>query len=223
MRREGDGLRRYAHVGTGNYNPKTARLYEDLGLLTADEAIGADLTDLFNMLTGFGREPEFRCLLVAPAHLRPAMVERIRAQAARGGKGRITFKLNHIVDPAIIDEFYAASSAGVKIDLIVRGICSLIPGTPGMSENIRARSVVGRYLEHSRIYRFGEGNKAEYLIGSADLMERNLSGRVEALVPIRDPRMRDRIEDSCGCISPTTASPGSYTATNGRRSRRSPD
>ena len=195
VRREGDGLRRYAHVGTGNYNPKTARLYEDLGLLTADEAIGADLTDLFNMLTGFGREPEFRCLLVAPAHLRPAMVERIRAQAARGGKGRITFKLNHIVDPAIIDELYAASSAGVKIDLIVRGICSLIPGTPGMSENIRVRSVVGRYLEHSRIYRFGEGNKAEYLIGSADLMERNLSGRVEALVPIRDPRMRDRIEE----------------------------
>jgi len=195
VRREGDGLRRYSHVGTGNYNPKTARLYEDLGILTADEAIGADLTDLFNTLTGFGREPEFRCLLVAPAHLRPAIVERIRAQAAKGTKGRITIKLNHIVDPAIIDELYAASSAGVKIALIVRGICSLIPGIPGVSENITVRSIVGRYLEHSRVYRFGVGDKAEYFMGSADLMERNLNGRVEVLVPIRSARLRDRLEE----------------------------
>jgi polyphosphate kinase len=195
VRREGDGLRRYAHVGTGNYNPKTARLYEDLGLLTADEAIGADLTDLFNMLTGFGHEPEFRCLLVAPAHLRRALVDRIRAQAGRGAKGRITMKLNHIADRAMIDELYAASTAGVRIDLIVRGICSLVPGIAGWSENITVRSIVGRYLEHSRVFRFGEGDKAEYFIGSADLMERNLAGRVEVLVPIRDPRLRTRLEE----------------------------
>ena len=223
VRREGDGLRRYAHVGTGNYNPKTARLYEDLGLLTADEAIGADLTDLFNMLTGFGREPEFRCLLVAPAHLRPAMVERIEPRRPAAAKvGSPSSSTTSSIRPSSTTST-PPHLPGVKIDLIVRGICSLIPGTPGMSENIRVRSVVGRYLEHSRIYRFGEGNKAEYLIGSADLMERNLSGRVEALVPIRDPRMRDRIEELLRCISPTTASPGSCTATIGKRFRPSPD
>ena len=195
VRREGDGLRRYAHIGTGNYNPKTARLYEDLGLLTADEAIGADLTDLFNMLTGFGHEPEFRCLLVAPAHLRGALIERIRAQADRGAKGRITLKLNHIADREIMDELYAASGAGAHVDLIVRGICSLVPGIRGMSENITVRSIIGRYLEHSRVFRFGDGGKAEYFIGSADLMERNLSGRVEVLVPIKDRRLRTRLEE----------------------------
>ncbi len=195
VRREGEGLRRYSHVGTGNYNPRTARMYEDLGLLTADDAIGADLTDLFNMLTGFGREPEFRCLLVAPAHLRPALIDRIRTQADRGANGRITIKLNHIADREIIDELYAASAAGVQVDLVVRGICSLVPGVPGMSENIRVRSIVGRYLEHSRVFRFGEGDSAEYFIGSADLMERNLSGRVEALVPINSPRLRNRLEE----------------------------
>jgi polyphosphate kinase len=195
VRREGDGVHRYSHIGTGNYNPKTARLYEDLGLLTADEAIGADLTDFFNTLTGFGHEPEFRCLLVAPAHLREAIVERIRAQADRGRKGRIIIKLNHITDRMIIDELYAASAAGVGIDLIVRGICSLVPGVPGQSENIRVRSIVGRYLEHSRVYCFGEGEKAEYFIGSSDLMERNLSGRVETLVAVRQPRMRTRLAE----------------------------
>ncbi len=195
VRREGDGLRRYSHVGTGNYNPRTARVYEDLGLLTADEEIGADLTDLFNTLTGFGRDPHFRQLLVAPAHLRGALLDRIRAEADRGSKGRITIKLNHVADRALIDELYAASQAGVRIDLIVRGICSLMPGVPKMSETITVRSIVGRYLEHSRVFRFGDGDRAEYLIGSADLMERNLSGRVEVLVPIRSPRLRNRLEE----------------------------
>ncbi|HEX5630220.1 MAG TPA: polyphosphate kinase 1, partial [Acidimicrobiia bacterium] len=195
VRREGEGLRRYSHVGTGNYNPRTARVYEDLGLLTADDDIGADLTDLFNTLTGFGRDPHFRQLLVAPAHLRAALVDRIRAEADRGSKGRITIKLNHVADRAIIDELYAASRAGVRIDLIVRGICSLIPGVPEMSETITVRSIVGRYLEHSRVFRFGDGDRVEYLIGSADLMERNLSGRVEVLVPIRSPRLRNRLEE----------------------------
>ena len=195
VRREGDGVHRYSHIGTGNYNPKTARLYEDLGLLTADEAVGADLTDLFNTLTGFGHEPEFRCLLVAPAHLRTEIVERIRAQAERGPKGRITIKLNHITDRMIVDELYAASAAGVRIDLIVRGICALVPGVRSQSENIRVRSIIGRYLEHSRVYCFGEGDDAEYYIGSSDLMERNLSGRVETLVAVRHPRMRDRLAE----------------------------
>jgi 8-oxo-dGTP pyrophosphatase MutT (NUDIX family) len=147
------------------------------------------------MLTGFGRDPAFRVLLVAPAHLRSSLVDRIRAQVKRGAKGRITLKLNHVADRAMIDELYAASEAGVQIDLIVRGICSLVPGVAGMSQNIRVRSIVGRYLEHSRVFRFGEGDKAEYLIGSADLMERNLSGRVEVVVPIRSPQLRDRLEE----------------------------
>lgn len=195
VRREGDRLRRYAHIGTGNYNPKTARLYEDLGLLTADEEIGADLTDLFNMLTGFGNEPQFRCLLVAPIHLRKELTKRIRAQAGRGTKGRITLKINHIADREIIDELYAASTKGTRVELVVRGVCSLVPGVAEVSENVTVRSIVGRYLEHSRIYRFGDGDKAEYFIGSADLMERNLNGRVEALVPIRDDRLRQRLEE----------------------------
>ena len=147
------------------------------------------------MLTGFGHEPDFRCLLVAPAHLRSKLVDRIHAQTQRGAKGRITFKLNHIGDRAIIDDLYAASAAGVRIEMIVRGVCSLVPGLPEVSENITVRSIVGRYLEHSRVFRFGEGDKAEYFIGSADLMERNLAGRVELLVPIRDPRLRRRLEE----------------------------
>lgn len=195
VRREGDALKRYAHIGTGNYNPKTARLYEDLGLLTADESIGADLTELFNMLTGFGHDATFHHLVVAPGHLRSGIVSRIRDQAARGSKGRITMKLNHLVDPEIIEELYAASAAGTKVDLIVRGMCSLRPGVPDLSESIRVRSIVGRHLEHSRVYRFGSGEKAEFLLGSADLMPRNLGGRVEVLVPIHHPRLRARLEE----------------------------
>ena len=195
VRREGDSLRRYSHIGTGNYNPKTARLYEDLGYLTANEEIGADLGELFNVLTGYGRQREYRRLLVAPTSLREGIVGRIRAQAALGRDGSITMKVNHLVDPGIIDELYEASAAGTQIDLIVRGICCLRPGVPELSENITVRSIVGRFLEHSRVFRFGRGDEAEYLMGSADLMPRNLGGRVEAVVPIFQPRLRRRIEE----------------------------
>jgi len=195
VRREPDGLRRYSHVGTGNYNPKTATLYEDLGILTSDEEIGADLSELFNVLTGFSRQKKYRRLLVAPTSLRRKLVRRIRRQTELGPDGRIVFKLNHLVDPKIIEELYAASSAGVEIDLIVRGVCCLRPGVPDMSERIRVRSIVGKYLEHSRIFRFGIGEDVEYLIGSADMMQRNLNGRVEALTPIMHPDLQARLEE----------------------------
>jgi polyphosphate kinase len=195
VRRETGGLRRYSHIGTGNYNPKTARLYEDLGVFTARDEIGADLSELFNVLTGFAKQSDFRQLLVAPRGLSDGIIERIQAQAALGENGRITFKLNHLVDPEIIDELYSASSAGVQIDLTIRGICCIRPGVAGLSENIRVRSLIGRYLEHSRIFKFGDGDEAEYLMGSADMMTRNLKGRVEALVPIEDTRLKTRIEE----------------------------
>jgi len=195
VRREGDALKRYSHIGTGNYNPKTARMYEDLGYLTADDEVGADLSELFNVLTGYGQKREYRRIIVAPHGLRDGIVARIRAQAALGSNGSIVLKLNHIVDPGIIDELYAASAAGVSIDLIVRGICCLRPGVPGLSENIRLRSIVGRYLEHSRVFRFGSGDDAEYALGSSDLMPRNLDGRVEVIVPIHSTRLRKRLEE----------------------------
>jgi len=196
VRREGGGLKRYAHIGTGNYNPKTARLYEDFGLLTADPEIGADLSELFNALTGYSAGTDYRRILVAPTTLRPRLVEHIREEAAKGSDGRIMFKMNHLVDPKIIDELYAASGKGCQIDLIVRGNCSLRAGVPGLSENIRARSIVGKYLEHSRVYRFGHpGEGAVYYMGSADLMQRNLNMRVEAVTPIIDPRIKLRIEE----------------------------
>ena len=196
VREEADGIRRYCHVGTGNYNPVTAGLYEDLGLFTADPQVGEDLTDLFNHLTGYARRTAYRTLLVAPDSLRSGIVDRIRAQAALGAAGRIVMKMNSLVDPAVIDELYAASSAGVEIDLIVRGICCLRPGVPGLSDHIRVRSLVGRFLEHSRIYRFGsDAATAEYLIGSADMMPRNLDRRVEAVTPVADPRLCARLEE----------------------------
>jgi polyphosphate kinase len=196
VRKEADGIKRYSHIGTGNYNPKTARLYEDLALFTADAEIGADLSELFNHLTGYAKPTEYRKLVVAPEFLRKRVIERIREQAALGSDGRIMIKTNHVVDPAMIDELYAASSAGVQVDLIVRGNCSIQAATPGLSDNITVRSIVGRYLEHSRIYRFGHpGSGAVYYIGSADLMERNLDGRVEALVPVTDIRLKDRLEE----------------------------
>ncbi|MBU6328914.1 MAG: RNA degradosome polyphosphate kinase [Acidobacteria bacterium] len=196
VREDDDGIRRYSHVGTGNYNPKTARLYDDLGLLTCDPDIGSDLTQLFNLLTGFARDPHFTKLLVAPQAVRPGIEALIAAETAHGAEGRIVLKMNSLVDPALIDSLYAASRAGVSIDLIVRGICCLRPGVPGLSENIRVRSIVGRYLEHSRIYHFGHGSDGEplYYIGSADLMPRNLDRRVEALVPIEDEALRRRLE-----------------------------
>ncbi len=196
VRQEHDGIRRYCHIGTGNYNPVTANLYEDLGLLTADPELGADLTELFNYLTGYSRQGRYRKLLVAPVSLRPGIVERIMRETEKGADGRIVLKMNSLVDPGIIEALYAASSSGVSIDLIVRGICCLRPGVPEMSENIRVRSIVGRFLEHSRIYRFGaDPNSAEYLIGSADLMPRNLDRRVEAVTPVIAPALRARLDE----------------------------
>ena len=195
VREEPDGIRRYCHVGTGNYNPKTARLYEDIGLLSADPDLGADLTDLFNYLTGYSRQSKYRKLIVAPVALRPAMVDFIREQRDAGTDGRIVLKMNSLVDTALIDELYDASSAGVPIDLIVRGMCCLRPGVPHLSENITVRSIVGRYLEHSRIYAFGQRDSRRYLIGSADLMPRNLDRRVEAIVPVEDPELQGRLQE----------------------------
>ena len=198
VREEQDGMRRYCHIGTGNYNPKTARLYEDLGLLTCDPDIGADLTQLFNFLTGYGRDVEYRKLLVAPHDLRPRIAELIANEASHGSAGRMVLKMNSLVDAEMIDALYAASQAGASIDLIIRGICCLRPGVPGLSENIRVRSIVGRYLEHARIYHFAHGSadgSAAYYIGSADLMPRNLDRRVEALVPVDDPSLREQLDE----------------------------
>jgi polyphosphate kinase len=199
VRQEGDGVRRYCHIGTGNYNSKTARTYEDIGLLTADEQAGADLSQLFNYLTGYARNVEYKRLLVAPHSLRSGLVALIRSECTAGkGKGHIVMKMNSLADPELIEELYAASAEGVRIELIVRGICCLRPGVPGLSENITVRSIVGRYLEHSRIYRFGNGRGPSvplHFIGSADLMPRNLDRRVEAMVPIEDPVLAQRIDD----------------------------
>jgi len=193
VRREAGGIRRYAHVGTGNYNPVTATLYEDIGLLTTDPEIGADLTDLFNLLTGYSRQQHYRTVLVAPDFLRPRIRELIHEQARDGG--RIVLKMNALVDPDVIEALYEAAQAGARIDLIVRGICCLRPGVPGLSETIRVRSLVGRYLEHSRIFRFGEGEDARHYIGSADLMQRNLDHRVEAAVPVPDATLCARLDE----------------------------
>jgi polyphosphate kinase len=196
VRREGSGLRRYVHIGTGNYNHKTARLYVDLGLLTCRPEIGADVTDLFNVLTGLSRQRTFRRLLVAPHSLRPRfldLVEREIGFAAAGQPARIVLKLNAIVDVAVIDALYRASNAGVEIDLIIRGACSLQPGLRGISERIRVRSIIGEFLEHSRIWSFDNGGDREWYIGSADLMDRNLDRRVEAVTPVEDPEAQSRL------------------------------
>jgi polyphosphate kinase len=198
VRREGDDLVRYAHVGTGNYNPATARVYTDVGLLTANHRITADVADLFNRLTGFARPPGFRELLVAPSHLEAAFVDLVRFEAseARAGRpARIVVKCNGITARTVIDALYDASAAGVDIDLVVRGICCLVPGVPGLSERIRVRSVVGRFLEHERVAWFHHGGEERCYIGSADLMERNLERRIEILVPILDPHHRAWIRD----------------------------
>ena len=198
VRREGDRIMRYCHVGTGNYNPRTARIYEDLGLLSCSEDLGADLTHLFNSLTGYGTDIGYERLLVAPTGVRPTLRSLIEQEAAYGSEGLIVCKMNSLVDPQMIDAFYAASQAGVNIVLIVRGICCLRPGVPGLSENIRVRSIVGRYLEHSRIYHFAHGWGVEepaWYIGSADLMPRNLDRRVEALVSILDHEAQRRLSE----------------------------
>jgi polyphosphate kinase len=196
VRREGRGLRRYVHIGTGNYNANTARIYVDLGLLTDDSGIASDVTDLFNVLTGVGRKSGYRRLLVAPKGLRTGFSQLIEGEISRHrqhGDGRIVIKTNAVVDPEMIGLLYRASQAGVPVDLIVRGMCSVQPGIPGVSENIRVRSIVGRFLEHSRIFRFGTGDRERFFIGSADLMERNLDRRIEAVAPVDDPQLQDRL------------------------------
>jgi polyphosphate kinase len=198
VRRERGGIRRYVHIGTGNYNAKTARLYTDLGLLSCDEDLGADLTDLFNSLTGYARGGRYRKILLAPSNLREKVLELIGRTAERHSTrrpGRIVMQMNSLVDAACIRALYAASQAGVEIDLIVRGICRLRPGVPGVSENIRVRSIVGRFLEHSRIWTFANGKRRDHYIGSADLMPRNLDLRVEVVTPVTDPDLTGRLQE----------------------------
>lgn len=200
VRREDDGLRRYCHLGTGNYNPKTAKIYTDLSLFTADEALTCEVADLFNTLTGFSRDPEFKHLLVAPFNLHPGMQKLIQREArnAKAGKpARIIAKTNSLIEKGTIDNLYAASQAGVKIDCIVRGICGLVPGVKGLSENITVHSILGRYLEHSRIYYFeNAGAEPEIFIGSADWMARNFFSRIECVFPVRDPKIKAEIAES---------------------------
>ncbi|SOX52985.1 RNA degradosome polyphosphate kinase [Mycobacterium ahvazicum] len=196
VRREGSTIRRYCHIGTGNYNGKTARLYEDVGLLTASPEIGADLTDLFNSLTGYSRKVSYRNLLVAPHSIRTGIIERVDLEIAahrEHGGGRIRMKMNALVDEQVIDALYRASRAGVQVEVVVRGICALRPGAEGFSENISVRSILGRYLEHSRIMHFNRLN--EFWIGSADMMHRNLDRRVEALVQVKDPKLTSYLNE----------------------------
>ncbi|MEG3437803.1 polyphosphate kinase 1 [Pannus brasiliensis CCIBt3594] len=203
VRQEGEKIRRYVHIGTGNYNPKTAKSYTDLGLLSCREDLGADITDLFNFLTGYSRQQSYRKLLVAPVSMRKRMLEMIRRETENcrnGGTGRIVAKMNALVDPKIIEALYDASRAGVKIDLIVRGMCCLRPGLPEVSENIRVISIIGRFLEHSRIFYFYNGGADEVYIGSADWMTRNLSRRVEAIAPIDDPAIAKELEEILGIM-----------------------
>lgn len=199
VRREPDGLRRYVHLGTGNYNATTARIYEDLCLLTCHPEFGADASALFNLLTGYSRQTSYHKLLVAPIGLRRGIIERIEREIEmqrQHGNGHLIFKMNALVDPEMVYALYRAAQAGVQIDLIVRGICCLRPGVPGVSETIRVRSIVGRFLEHSRVYCFGNGGDEEVWLGSADLMQRNLDGRVETLFPIEDAELCVAIRDN---------------------------
>jgi polyphosphate kinase len=202
LRREEDGVRHYCHVGTGNYNSKTARIYEDIGLLTSAPDIGSDVGELFNYLTGFSRHADYRQILVSPVTVRKRIMAMIEEQAEAGPNGRIVFKLNGLTDAAMIDALYRASGAGVPIDLAIRGLCRLRPGIPDLSETIKVRSIVGSFLEHSRIYRFGgdpvdpevgPGLPLKFYIGSADLMGRNLDRRVEVLVPVLDTSLQARL------------------------------
>ena len=196
VRREAGGLKRYVHIGTGNYHSVTARVYEDFGLFTADPEIAQDVANLFNYVTGFGRPEQFRKLLVAPFNLRDRLIEEIRRvaeSAAARKKARIRIKVNNLSDRAIIDELYLASQAGVKIDLIVRSVCALRPGVKGLSENIRVRSVLGRFLEHSRVFNFESRGEHRYFLGSADLLPRNLDHRLEAVAPVEDVRLQQRL------------------------------
>jgi polyphosphate kinase len=196
VRQETEGLRTYTHVASGNYNAETATLYTDLGLFTCRPEIGADATQLFNLLTGFAGDPTFGRLLVAPFNMRRRFVEMIdrEVEHQRAGRGgAITAKMNSLEDPKIVRALYRASQEGVKVDLVVRGVCRLRPGVPGLSENIRVLSIVGRFLEHARIFAFGNGGEPEVYFGSADWMSRNLDFRVEAIAPIEEPALRDEV------------------------------
>ena len=198
VRREGDTMRRYLHIGTGNYNPKTARVYADFGLLTSNPDLGADLTDLFNVLTGFASPAGYRKLIVAPRGMRERFLAMIRREVEHheaGSPARIVAKMNSLVDPEIIVALYQASQAGVQIDLLVRGICCLRPGLPGISETIRVVSILGRFLEHSRAFYFLNGGDEEVYIGSPDWMPRNFDRRIEAVAPIADPAHRQALRD----------------------------
>ena len=210
IRREGDGVRRYVHIGTGNYHPKTARLYTDFGLFTCDEQIGADVSEMFNHLTGYGRPDLYHEVLVAPNFMLDGIIDRIGltiAAAQSGQRAQIRMKMNALVHPRIIEALYEASNAGVNIQLNVRGACCLKPGVPGMSENIRVVSIVGRFLEHSRIFNFQYGDKEEVFIGSADMMPRNLDNRVELIAPVKDPECRAEVLDDLDrCLADNTNS-----------------
>jgi len=198
VRKEKDRIRRYVHLSTGNYNTVTAQLYTDIGLLTCDEAIGKDCTDLFNYLTGYSAKIEYRKLFVAPVNLREQLQQLIRREIEHqknGARGHMILKMNALQDRRIIQLLYEASQAGVQLDLLVRGICCLRPGIPNISENIRVISIVGRFLEHSRIFYFHNGGKEEVYLGSADMMPRNLNRRVELLFPLEDPRLVRYIRD----------------------------
>jgi polyphosphate kinase len=225
VRREQGVLRRYCHIGTGNYNPKTARIYEDLGILTADPRVGADLTDLFNTLTGYSRQTNYRTLMVAPHGIRSGLIEKIRREIRHAEEGRpaaIRIKANSLVDERIIDALYDASRAGVPVELLVRGICSLRPGVPGMSDTIRVRSIVGRFLEHSRVMSFENGGEPEWWLGSSDLMHRNLDRRVEVLLRVCDESARVELQGIFeAAMAPDVrswelASDGSWTRTGER-------
>jgi polyphosphate kinase len=208
VRREAGGLKRYVHIGTGNYHSITARVYEDFGLFTADPEIAEDVANLFNYVTGFGHPEQFRKLLVAPFNLRERLIEEIRkvAQAAAAKKkARIRIKVNNLSDRAIIEELYAASQAGAKIDLIIRSVCALRPGVKGLSDNIRVRSVLGRFLEHSRVFHFEAKGERSYYVGSADLLPRNLDHRLEAVAPVEDARLQQRIGASLDALLEDTA------------------
>jgi len=199
VRREQDGIRRYLHLGTGNYNTATARVYTDLSFFTCEPDLGADATDLFNSLTGYSRKSDYRKLLVAPVNLRDRLARLIRREIAHGPNGRLIFKMNALEDKQMIQLLYEASRAGVRVDLIVRGLCCLRPGIPGVSDNITVRSIVGRFLEHSRFYYFqnagSNGGNEEIYSGSADLMPRNLDHRVELLFPVLDRKLMRHLRD----------------------------
>ena len=219
VRREGDELKRYVHIGTGNYHATTARIYEDVGLFTADPDIAADVADLFNFVTGFGRPQQFRKILAAPFNLRTAAdrahPRRCEQPPRQGKTARIRIKVNNLTDADLVEELYRASQAGAQIDLIVRAVCTLVPGVEGLSENIRVRSVLGRFLEHSRLYCFEAGDEKTYLLGSADLMPRNLDHRIEVVVPVEDVQRAQRARgDLQGAARRQLAGVGSCSPTD---------